>query len=725
MSKYRTWFLIALLGVSGYLAATPSAPAELSLRGIVDWAIRGGHIASSTGAVPSVGTLGERYTDLSNPFRPVEKRSDGAAWRALWTWDHALLTHLLYAESGHGIVPVTHGGTGASSAAGARTNLSVYSKSETDDAIVGSVGLLRYYVQQASTGSDISGYGYLQTYANPVNGASASYDIFYMTPMQLFAEVSASGTPEITVSKAGVYPCFLTGARSGLLDVALLATAWKRTVAGVETQIASSAWVTVATSSSALISLPMTAGSEVVWSPTDRVVFKLYGERTGGFIGTSTLSLYFGESYPSYFTFNVGREGAYARRDLSNVAAPYLDFATSTAAPAYREGRVFWDKDNGCLALYPEVSDPILQIGQENWVRVKNAEVATMTNGQVVYLTPPGAGKDPIAKLARADSKITSPIIGVITHDIPPDGSGYATTMGLVRDLHTQGMTEGSKVYLSASTAGSFTTTLPAPPNYSLLVGYVLKAHATAGVIYVRTNLNGSLDGAVFGDYVYFTATPTVNGLRVALASDVDGLSGVTNAAAARANIDVYSTTQVDEKIPNNASFSFDLLSDSPDYTGNGGKVLALNGGGTALEWVSVPGIGSLSHAGLSDLDFESSGHTGFTGATETASITSTLQAVMASVSAELDPANYQENYDIMASASALIAPLSGRTYVGIQNIDELKSIHIYPNGLVASSGPANLVLYAGEVWYQRLTDSVPVAFYASEATPIVIFQGK
>lgn len=512
MSKYRTWFLIALLGVSGYLAATPSAPTELSLRGIVDWVIRGGHIASSTGAIPSVGTLGERYIDLSNPFRPVEKRSDGAAWRALWTWDHALLTHLRYAESGHGIVPVTHGGTGASSAAEARTNLSVYSKSETDDVIVGSMGLLRYYVQQASTGSDISGYGYLQTYANPINGASASYNIFYMTPTQLFAEVSASGTPEITVSKAGVYPCFLTGARSGLLDVALLATAWKRTVAGVETQIASSSWVTVATSSSALISLPMTAVSEVVWDPTDRVVFKLYGERTGDFIGTSTLSLYFGESYPSYFTFNVGREGAYARRDLSNV-----------------------DPEEGRTAL----------------------------------------------------------------------------------------------------------------------------------------------DAASTGD------------------------------------------------IPNNASFSFDLLSDSPDYTGNGGKVLALNSGGTELEWVSVPGIGSLSHAGLSDLDFESSGHTGFTGATETASITSTLQAVMASVSAELDPANYQENYDIMASASALIAPLSGRTYVGIQNIDELKSIHIYPNGLVASSGPANLVLYAGEVWYQRLTDSVPVAFYASEATPIVVFQGK
>ena len=482
MSKYRTWFLIALLGVSGYLAATPSAPTELSLRGIVDWVIRGGHIASSTGAIPSVGALGERYIDLSNPFRPVEKRSDGAAWRALWTWDHALLTHLLYAESGHGIVPVTHGGTGASSAAGARTNLNVYSKSETDDAIAGSVGLLRYYVQQASTGSDISGYGYLQTYANPINGASASYNIFYMTPTQLFAEVSASGTPEVTVSKAGVYPCFLTGARSGLLDVALLATAWKRTVAGVETQIASSSWVTVATSSSALISLPMTAVSEVVWDPTDRVVFKLYGERTGGFIGTSTLSLYFGESYPSYFTFNVGREGAYARRDLSNV-----------------------DPAKGRIAL------------------------------------------------------------------------GF------------------------------------------------------------------------------------------------------------------------------------------PDPTGAAGLVLMVGTDSSTLYWSPA---GSGIHSALTGLDFASSGHTGFASEGD-------VLALWASVTAELDPMNYQENYDIVASASALVIPLSGRTYVGIQNIDELKSIHINPGGTVASAGPANLILYAGEVWYQRLTDAAPVAFYASEATPIVIFQGK
>jgi len=464
----------------------------------------------------------------------------------------------------------------------------------------------------------------------------------------------------------------------------------------------------------------------------------------------------------------------------------HIDFATTLPPPAYQYGRMFWDGDNSCPAFYPDTSNAILQIGQEMWVKVKNSEVATMTNGTVVYLSSPFTGKEVPARLALADAASTSAIIGVVTHDIAPDGSGFATVLGLVRDLNTAAFTEGSKVFLSATTPGSFTATAPAAPNCSVIVGYVLKSHANAGVIYVRVWLNGSLERATFAETVHFAKQVTfatapvftdAPGSRLAigfpnpagksnyvlavgtdtstlywspvgggdggvsdhsLLTNLDyGFAGHTGFAAASdlasyqptASMSVYaldaSLTAAIGQIPNNASFSFDLLSDSPDYTGNGGKVLALNGGGTALEWVSVPGIGSLSHAGLSDLDFESSGHTGFTGATETASITSTLQAVIASVSAELDPANYQENYDVMASTSTLISPLSGRTYVGIQNIDDLKSVHIYPNGLVASSGPANLVLYAGEVWYQRLADSVPVAFYASEATPIVVFQGK
>ena len=287
--------------------------------------------------------------------------------------------------------------------------------------------------------------------------------------------------------------------------------------------------------------------------------------------------------------------------------------------------------------------------------------------------------------------------------------------------------------------------------NHSQLsnLEYVLSGHGIVPISYGGTGATNTVDARTNLD-VFSTASTTAL---------VDDLSGVTEVASARDNLDIYSTEETNQliaqtatdyvatdtftghtdataahgvgeiagidDIPLNASFSFDLLSDSPDYTGNGGKVLALNAEGTALQWAAVAGVGSMSHAALSHLDYDSSGHTGFTGATETASITSTLQAVIASVSAELDPMNYQENYDVIASTSALVVPLSGRTYVGIQNIDEVKNIHVYPNGLVASSGPANLILYAGETWYQRLTDSVPVAFYASEATPIVIFQGK
>ena len=69
----------ALAGAA--IAATP--PANLSIKGVADWAIIGGHISSGTGTLPAVGAAGERYTDLSTPTAPVEYRSDGSAWQAI------------------------------------------------------------------------------------------------------------------------------------------------------------------------------------------------------------------------------------------------------------------------------------------------------------------------------------------------------------------------------------------------------------------------------------------------------------------------------------------------------------------------------------------------------------------------------------------------------------------------------------------------------------------
>jgi len=227
--------------------------------------------------------------------------------------------------------------------------------------------------------------------------------------------------------------------------------------------------------------------------------------------------------------------------------ANWIDFVTGAEAPTWAEGRVFWDKDNHCIGVYPEVSGPIMQVGQELWVRVKNEEVSTLTNGTVVYLSPPNTGSDPVAKLADASIATMSPVIGIVTHDIAPDTSGYVTCNGLVRGLNTSGIPEGSKIYLS-ETPGSYTATLPAAPASSIIVGYCLKEHETAGLLFVRVWLNGSIENAVFHNDVYFVATDSV-----------------------RNNLDVYSKAETSALIPNNASFTLAGLSEK-SYSSLTGK---------------------------------------------------------------------------------------------------------------------------------------------------------
>lgn len=176
----------------------------------------------------------------------------------------------------------------------------------------------------------------------------------------------------------------------------------------------------------------------------------------------------------------------------------YIPFDITAEPPAYAEGRLFWDKDNGCLGVYPDVNGPILQVGQEFWARVKNPGVATMTNGTVVYLDPPTSGNDPVAKLAQANASATACMLGVVTHDINPDSTGFVTIQGLVRDLHNSEFTEGQRVYLSATTAGSYTASVPAAPSFPVKVGHVVKAHDGAGVLYIKQQVNGAFERAQF-----------------------------------------------------------------------------------------------------------------------------------------------------------------------------------------------------------------------------------
>ena len=99
-----------------------------------------------------------------------------------------------------------------------------------------------------------------------------------------------------------------------------------------------------------------------------------------------------------------------------------------------KAGRVYFNNTDGALTVYNAEADIALQVGQENWTRVRNNTGATITNGTVVRIN--GAQGDtptitPAASIAVSGSvNLLSQILGVATHTIEDSSFGYVTTQG-------------------------------------------------------------------------------------------------------------------------------------------------------------------------------------------------------------------------------------------------------------------------------------------------------
>lgn len=163
----------------------------------------------------------------------------------------------------------------------------------------------------------------------------------------------------------------------------------------------------------------------------------------------------------------------------------YMDF-TPTTAPAHNHGRVWFDSDDDSLSYQPASSNATMNIGKELWVTSKNSTGSTINNGTPVYINGAvGASGKPT--IAKADASLInkSYLLGVVTEDITNGSMGQVTVVGLVRNLDTSAYNEGDTLYVSAVTPGTFTTTKPSAPNYSIPIARVINSHANNGTIIV------------------------------------------------------------------------------------------------------------------------------------------------------------------------------------------------------------------------------------------------
>lgn len=213
-----------------------------------------------------------------------------------------------------------------------------------------------------------------------------------------------------------------------------------------------------------------------------------------------------------------------AQRNDNSTVTDYADFYRNSSYQApHLEGRVFYDKSSYSLAYYNENQDVTVNIGREQLVRVYNNTGSTLLNGKMVYIN--GATNNwPTVTLAQADTKIASQsTLGMVTADIPNGQYGYVCTSGIVNGLNTSAYAPGTELYLSATSAGDWTSTAPLQPNYVVEVATVVTQDSVTGRVFVHVDKRDWFPYVEIRDTsasIVLPTTPTVFKPSTTVASD-------------------------------------------------------------------------------------------------------------------------------------------------------------------------------------------------------------
>ena len=124
---------------------------------------------------------------------------------------------------------------------------------------------------------------------------------------------------------------------------------------------------------------------------------------------------------------------------------------------------------------------------------VTNAESTAITRGQVVYVFSATGNRISVKLASNASEATSSKTFGVVTDaSIAAGTTGLVTCVGTVSNLSIGSFTDGQTVYLG--TAGAFTSTKPSAPAHLVYVGFIERANAGNGELYVKIQNGYELD---------------------------------------------------------------------------------------------------------------------------------------------------------------------------------------------------------------------------------------
>ena len=170
--------------------------------------------------------------------------------------------------------------------------------------------------------------------------------------------------------------------------------------------------------------------------------------------------------------------------NADSVSADFIRFDPvlwdDNSKPTTDEGAVYYNSGPDALVYKPATASPV-KIGQDEVTRVYNNTGAMIPRGAPVYVT--GATNDfpTIAKAQADDITTIDATIGVLKDSINASSFGLVLNRGLIGRLDTSSYSVGDLLFVSADSAGKFTTTAPTYPNFAYEIGRVLVVDSQGG----------------------------------------------------------------------------------------------------------------------------------------------------------------------------------------------------------------------------------------------------
>jgi hypothetical protein len=120
------------------------------------------------------------------------------------------------------------------------------------------------------------------------------------------------------------------------------------------------------------------------------------------------------------------------------------------------------------------------------YVTVRNATGSLIAKGSIVYVSGGNGTHTQVTKALATGDSTSARTLGWLAADIANNADGLCMVEGYLDGVNTQGVAEGSQLYLSGTVAGAFQVTKPVAPIHLVYVGVCVKASAGNGRVYVK-----------------------------------------------------------------------------------------------------------------------------------------------------------------------------------------------------------------------------------------------